>query len=291
VNITPEQLDVFWLEESIWMASAQMDLPSYDFAFDTYFACRRPYHRPEKITAIARFGAASNYLELYQQLEAEGINLIHSPEQYVLASELPRWYPLISDLTPRSLWFQNPPTAHELEHEFDYPIFVKGSRQTSRHKAALSIINSSAEYEQMLKHYHNDPILHWQALVCREFVPLRPVPALASDTIPPSFEFRTFWWHGQCVGAGSYWSAFSDYSWSSLEQQQALKIAREAAIRVNLPFLVIDIAQTINGNWIVIECNDAQESGYAGVNALGMWQNIVQIEREGRSTAIWKYHF
>jgi ATP-grasp domain, R2K clade family 3 len=283
VNITPEQLDVFWLEESIWVASAQMDLPSYDFAFGTYFACRRPYNRPEKITAIARFGAASNYLELYQQLKAEGIALIHSPEQYLLASELPRWYPLISDLTPRSLWFQNPPSAPELEQEFEYPIFIKGSRQTSRHKAALS---NSLEYTQLLEHYRHDPILHWQELVCREFVPLRPVPAPPSDTIPPSFEFRTFWWRGQCVGAGSYWSAFSDYSWTSLEQQQALKIAREAAMRINLPFLVIDVAQTIDGQWIVIECNDAQESGYAGVNALGMWQNILKLEREGKSTGI-----
>jgi hypothetical protein len=279
VNITPEQLDVFWLEESIWMATAQMDLPSYDFAFDTYFACRRPYIRPEKITAIARFGAAINYLELHQQLRADGINLIHSPEQYLLASELPRWYPLIADLTPRSLWFHEPPSVSELEREFSYPIFIKGSRQTSRHKAALSIVNSSADYMQVLEHYRNDPILHWQELVCREFIPLRPVNAVASDTIPPSFEFRTFWWYGQCVGAGSYWSAFSSYSWSTLEQQQALHVARDAATRISVPFLVIDVAQTIHGNWIVIECNDAQESGYAGVNSLGMWQSILQIER------------
>lgn len=32
--------------------------------------------------------------------------------------------------------------------------------------------------------------------------------------------------------------------------------------------------------WIVIECNDAQESGYAGASAIGIWQNILTIERE-----------
>ena len=33
-----------------------------------------------------------------------------------------------------------------------------------------------------------------------------------------------------------------------------------------------------DGNWIVIELNDGQESGYAGVNKLQLWQKIIGIE-------------
>ena len=79
---------MFWLEQTVWLAQARIDVPVYDFPFETYFACRRPYQRPDRITAIARFGAASNYLELYEQLLEEGIQLIHTPDQYLLASEL-----------------------------------------------------------------------------------------------------------------------------------------------------------------------------------------------------------
>lgn len=71
--------------------------------------------------------------------------------------------------------------------------------------------------------YRADPILHWQDLVCREFIRLRPI---------------------------------------------------------DLPFVAIDVAQTIAGEWIVIECNDAQESGYGAVSPFGLWQNIIRIERE-----------
>jgi hypothetical protein len=39
-------------------------------------------------------------------------------------------------------------------------------------------------------------------------------------------------------------------------------------------------AQDQQGRWIVIECNDGQESGYAGVSPIGMWQHIVEIERK-----------
>ena len=69
------------------------------------------------------------------------------------------------------------------------------------------------------------------------------------------------------------------YDWTESERASGLSVAGEAARRVNAPFLVVDIAQTETGKWIVIECNDGQESGYAGVSPFGLWQKIVDLER------------
>ncbi len=277
-RINPENLDLIHLEETVWVLVGEVDLPSYDFSLSQFFACRRPWHRPEQITAIGRFGVATNYDEVYQQLAAEGILLVHSPQQHLLASELPRWYPLLEDLTPRSLWFSEPPDFAVLEQAIGLPLFLKGSRQTSRHKAALSIIRSAEDYERAIEVYKEDPILRWQDLVCREFVQLRPVPAEPTEKIPASFEFRSFWWRGQCVGAGQYWS--TSYHWHLEEEKAALAIAQAAALRLNLPFVVIDVAQTITGEWIVIECNDAQESGYVAVSPFALWQSLIDEERK-----------
>jgi hypothetical protein len=277
-QIAPEQLDLLLLEDTIWVLVGKVDLTSYDFALGDFFACRRPWQRPDSVLAIGRFGVATNYAQLYERLAADGIWLIHSPTQYRVASELPSWYPLLEGLTPYSEWFAAPPDAATIERKFGFPLFLKGSRQTSRHRAALSIIHSAAEYDRAIALYRADPILHWQDLVCREFIPLRPIPAAATEKIPPSFEFRTFWWRGQFVGAGQYWA--TDYNWSRTEEIAALNIARTAAARLNLPFVTIDVAQTIAGEWIVIECNDAQESGYGAVSPFGLWQNIIAIERE-----------
>jgi ATP-grasp domain, R2K clade family 3 len=277
-RVNPENLDLILLEETVWVLVGEVNLPSYDFSLTQFFACRRPWNRPEQITAIARFGAVINYDELYQQLAADGIFLVHSPEQHLLASELPRWYPLLEGLTPKSLWFSEPPNIAILEQTIGLPFFLKGSRQTSRHKAALSIIRSSEDYYQAIKIYQEDPILRWQDIVCREFVQLRPVPSESSEKIPSSFEFRSFWWRGQCVGAAQYWS--TSYHWNQQEEKAALAIAGEAALRLNLPFVVIDVAQTITGEWIVIECNDAQESGYAAISPFTLWQNLIAEERE-----------
>ncbi len=56
-------------------------------------------------------------------------------------------------------------------------------------------------------------------------------------------------------------------------------VARAAAQRLNRPFVVLDVAQTLTSDWIVIECNDAQESSYAGVSPFALWGQIVERER------------
>jgi hypothetical protein len=97
--------------------------------------------------------------------------------------------------------------------------------------------------------------------------------------VPRSFEFRTFWWKGKLAGAGRYWWEGGAYDWTESERAAALAVGEEAAQRVAVPFLVIDLAQMADGRWIIIECNDAQESGYAGVSPIGLWQKIVDYER------------
>ena len=59
----------------------------------------------------------------------------------------------------------------------------------------------------------------------------------------------------------------------------ALRVAETAARRLAIPFVVVDIAQTIDGRWVVIECNDAQESGHAGVSPFALWQRVVEVAK------------
>jgi ATP-grasp domain, R2K clade family 3 len=278
-EITADSLDLFLLEDSVWIACAVTGLPGYDFPFDRFFACRRLWQRPGAISAIGRFGVTTNYSQLYAELQTLGVRLIHTPKQYKLASDLTEWYPRIQEFTPRSVWFSEPPSPAVVEELFGWPVFVKGSRQTSRHNAQLSIIHSPEEFERVAELYRHDPILHWQPFVCREYIRLRPVEGDAGDKIPPSFEFRTIWFRGECVGAGPYWTGSSSYKWTRTEEQEAIALAHEVASRIGAPFLVIDVAQTIEGKWMAIECNDGQESGYAGVSPIGLWNKIVNFER------------
>lgn len=272
--------DVVLIEDALWVVASPTGMPVYDFAFEAFFPCRHPFQREGTVTAVARMGAASDYAERYRQLLADGIQLVHTPAEYERTSFLPLWYPLITDLTPRSVWFDRVPEVGEVTSRFAWPVFVKGARQTSKHQARLSIITGPEHFRAAMDEWQADPILWWQQIVCREYVKLRPVAEGGQHAIPPAFEFRTFWWNGHCVGCGPYWTGYS-YSMDAEEQAAALAVAGEAARRIGVTFLVVDMAQTVDGRWIVIECNDGQDSGYAGVAPFLMWRRVVDICEQG----------
>ena len=75
------------------------------------------------------------------------------------------------------------------------------------------------------------------------------------------------------LGWGCYWYQVAPYE--SADVELGLNIAQQASEQLQVPFLVVDIAKTADGRWIIIECNDAQESGYVGVAPQPLWRNIL----------------
>lgn len=271
--------ELLLVDDTIWVHCQPTGIRIYDFDFRSCFPCRQPWERSKEVSVVSRCGAFDDYTAQCHHLLTVGLRLVNTPEQHRRASELHEWYPLIEDLTPRSIVYQQRPSGKVVAIDFRFPVFVKGTRQTSRHQKALSVIDSQANFDSAMECYAADSILKWQPVVVREYLRLRPVEDAVPGRVPSSFEFRTFWWKGRCVGAGRYWWAGQVYNWSASERQAGLAVAGEAARRVQVPFLVIDLAMTVEGKWIVIECNDGQESGYAGVSPIGLWQSVIDIER------------
>jgi hypothetical protein len=262
------------VENLLWIVTLPTGMPQYDFMFEDFFACRHPIYQEGRVRAVARMGAASDYPQRFELLTGAGIDLVHTPSQYALTSHLPLWYPLIHDLTPPGRWFDTRPSVGDVESSFTWPVFVKGERQTSRHQRSLSIVEGPEQFERVMDLWQADPILHWQQIVVRQFVPLRLVGVQSPATLPRTFEFRSFWWKRRCVGFGPYWVG-EHYTCTAEERSAAVAVAGEAARRLDVTFLVVDVAQTVNGEWIVIEVNDGQDSGYAGVHPLFMWRAVL----------------
>jgi hypothetical protein len=262
------------IEDKIIVISEATGIPVYDFNFDLHFRCTHPQSFGDGERCVLRVGPISNYEQEFQEKALRGLRLINSPSEHALASELEAWYPKLEDLTPRTKVFAQLPPVDEIEAAFAWPVFVKGSRQTSKHNPDLSIVTSAAQYQQVSAAYGADPILHWQRPVVREFVPLLPVPGQVAGKIRPSAEFRSFWWYGLCVGWGEYWYQVPHYEVEDIEL--GLSIAEQAAGRLQVPFLVVDFAKTAANTWVVIECNDAQESGYAAIPAQRLWRRVLE---------------
>ena len=247
----------------------------YDFDLELHFRCSHPILFETPMSAIMRLGAIEDYPARCEELRSWGLEPIQTPEHHRLASELECWYPRLSDLTPRTRVYESLPGASEVEAEFDWPVFLKGSRQTSRHDPELSIIRNREHWERVAPAYRSDPILRWQKPAIREYVPLLAVPGDVPGKVRPSLEFRSFWWRGQCVAVGRYWYQVPPYEADDLDA--GLRLAATAAARLEVPFLVVDFAKRCDGEWILIECNDAQESGYAGAAPGQLWRKILNL--------------
>jgi hypothetical protein len=271
---------IYELDSALYLIERKTKLAVYDFNFHAFFPAKSSIKPTFEKQAIARIGAIEDYSELYSEALKEGLKLINNESEHLMASELNYWYPLISEFTPFSLCYDQFPSIDEVESAFGWPVFIKGVRQTSRHNASKAIANNPAEYQALITQYKDDPILKWQKIAIRKFIELRKVTNQQLQTkVIPSFEFRSFWLHGNLVGVGSYWHEFANYTWSPSEEREGLGLAQKVASLVNVPFVVIDLAMTANGKWMVIECNDAQESGYAGVSPLGLWNKIINTLR------------
>jgi hypothetical protein len=65
-----------------------------------------------------------------------------------------------------------------------------------------------------------------------------------------------------------------------LEDTVWIACAETGLSTYDFPFLVVDVAQTAEGKWIAIERNDGQESGYASVPPIALWNNLIEVERK-----------
>lgn len=276
-NYHSMNFSVTQVEKSIHILEKALGLPGYEYDFTKYFTCNHPIYWDGQITAIARIGATNDYPKRYHEMLEHHIRLIHTPDEYLKTSFLPHWYPIIKSYTPRSRWYDTFPSLSEIEKHFNFPIFIKGERQTNRHARNKSIINNSKELDDLKLIWVNDPILHWQKIVIREFISLELVIPDNGIAMPKALEFRTFWWKNNCVSIGNYWTS-EQYSITASDKTAMLHIAQKAATLIDVSFLVIDMAKTKDGNWIVIELNDGQDAGYSGNNPFLLWNNILKIE-------------
>ena len=150
----------------------------------------------------------------------------------------------------------------------------------------MCIAGNKSELETIIWLWKKDPILNWQKMICRQYLDLEKIDNNFDDQLQFSNEHRVFLWRNKVVGLGQYWTDARKIDLDHTEQNEIKTLAEKVAEIVDVPFLVVDIARQENKNWIVVELNDAQESGYAGVSKLQLWEEIIKIENRRLRTSL-----
>ena len=269
-----KSFDDFIIVNGLPIVVKKTNNPSYDFDFRKYFPCKSVNNIPNK-KVLYRVGAIPESMldgELFEQVT---VNPLMSREEHNRCARLSDWYPHIKDYTIKSKVYDRFPSNEEIDKEFNYPIFVKGDRQTDHHKKELCVVNNEDELEILRAKWDKNSILYWQKIVVREHVKLMILDDKTfPDMMPISYEFRFFVWNNKVVGYGPYWTMAEKYSLEEDELQEVTKMVECVADKLNVSFITVDMAKTVEGKWIVIEVNDGQESGYVGANPLEIWKNI-----------------
>ena len=203
-----------------------------------------------------------HYAGLLSALRTKGYEPLTGADDYAACHELPGWYGLVEDLTPRSRWIAHGPPFDEVELRgllsgWAGPLVLKDYVKSEKHawKEACFIPDPSdhaaaARVVARFLELRGDGFEG--GLVVREFVPLRRTGIHPRSGMPLSEEIRTFWARGRLIAAGDYWG---DAALSGVPAE-----IREAARRVDRPFFTVDGARREDGGWIVMEVGDGQVS-------------------------------
>ncbi len=248
---------------------------AYDFDFRNNFECKSVVS-DVNAPVLLHIGAIEDYTGIEEALEEHGMKLLVHQGEHIRCSTIEKWYPILQEKTPFTKVYEELPDVTEILNDFSLPVFIKGNRQTNRHKRSQCIIENAVQYLNLQKEWKRDPILSWQKVAVREFIPLQIIDSESfPDQVPISYEFRFFYFEGKCMAYGPYWNIGQRYALPETELSKVLKLTDWAAEKLGVSFPAIDVAKTAEGEWIIIEVNDAQESGYVGVNPLILWYNTV----------------
>jgi hypothetical protein len=233
---------------------------------------------PPDSLVIGRYSVLPFYRELERELADSGSRLINSHTEHEWIADVMAWGApggALDGLTPRSWseWGRLPEGAY----------VVKGRTNSRKHQWNTRMFApTKADIPEIASHLLDDALLIEQGIVVREYIPLRKL-GEGLNGLPISNEWRTFWIRTDqgvaLLGRGFYWGSHAELLPLASYPMAAAELAREAAVRVvpHAAFFVLDVAETADGRWIVIEVNDGQMSGLSMVEADVLYDSLAAV--------------
>lgn len=223
------------------------------------------------------------YAAVYTAARAKNLRLVNSPEEHLRAQEFDRAYPLLGDLTPKSIIVMSPDECASAARELNFPVFVKGAVQSRKLRGwKACVAENEAELAALARVllFELDERTRGRVIV-RELARLRHA-RVSPQGFPFGREYRVFILKGEIVGLGYYWEGDDPLmTLSDGERRIVSELALEAAARLGVPYVAVDIGQCEDGRWIVIETGDAQFSGISRISPIQLWSNLQQVGESG----------
>ena len=229
---------------------------------------------PDNSLVIPRYSCLPFYEELERELSLKNCKLINSYSEHSYIAEM-SYYHDIDHLTPRT-WFN---VGYATVPYCSNGWVVKGKTNSRKHKWNSHMFASNRDDLKLVsERLYDDILINDQGLIFREYIPLRKIEE-GINGLPFTNEWRFFFYMDNELSHGFYWSNCSPNNKIKYINKKGKEIAHEAAkiIKDHVLFFVIDVAETENGDWIVIEVNDGQMSGLSENDPSNFYKQIKKI--------------
>lgn len=240
---------------------------------------------PRGSLVVGRYSVLPFYKDVEDEIQHNGSRLINSIHAHHYIADM-RWYQDLEGLTPQT-WFNtgwaNTPAIS------GHGYVVKGRTNSRKFKWDTHMrARNYEELKQVMMRLYDDPFIAPQGLVVREYIPLRQIEE-GINGMPVTNEWRAFYYGTQLISAGYYWAQAEQAEdiHAGGMPREALALTGEAAKRVtdkfcekglgDNPFFVVDVGETEEGSWIVIEINSGQMSGLSMIDPHEFYTNLKRV--------------
>jgi hypothetical protein len=251
---------------------------------------------------VGRYSVLPHYREVEFDLSFRNSSLVHTWRQHRFIADIEQWYSALK-FNNNMLEDDNriPETWFRVE---DVPLnqpgaFILKGRTNSRKDLwdTHCFAKDRADVSRVHNYLLDDREIASQGIVVRQYVPLANFSHLGVTSIrgrPVTEEFRLFFFDGQYVAGGFYWSdsvdeiadvtntfatdpgSFADPPAAAIEFGQLIA----DQIREDAPFVCIDVARAATGDWTLIELNDGQQAGLSCIHPEHFYARLAELVRK-----------
>jgi hypothetical protein len=206
---------------------------------------------------VGRFSVLPFYKELEEDLKVNGCTLVNSYKEHKYIADF-LYYDDVKEFTF--------PTYFDSYRLPEDKYVVKGVTNSRKHEwNTLMFAENKRRAIEISCDLKLDSLLRTQDIIFRKYIPLQTL-EYGLNGLPITNEWRLFYFNNDLIAYGFYWSCVEDNVVKSLLDDfrgNGIKFANHVAsiLSNKATFFVIDVAKTQSGEWILVECNDAQMSG------------------------------
>lgn len=225
---------------------------------------------------IPRYTTLPFAQDIHREFQNIGCTPINTIEMHEWMADIFKWTPWAGEMTPKTY------NQYDMQRLPEGSYVLKGA--TNSKKAYWNthmFAPSKKDVPLIFANLVDDSLIGNQEIAIREYVPLRTFME-GINGMPVTREYRCFFLGKELLAKGFYWANYVDDIDPELVDHKELFSFRqwfnEIPIRVSpwANFYCVDIAQTAEGNWIVIEINDGTMAGLSCIDPKEFYKKLYE---------------